>query len=316
MNDINKIENLTDIKKINEIYTQIIENYKKYILNIKNIFDDIKKLENVHNVYINTADMASVNYSIYVDDIKHQINITQIEYNYINNIYNINIEKLYRDLYKLYNRIIKLLLSIYRDNKDIIIKIWKSSEKIDFDSSDFKKLKKSIKLISDNARSNNPLTNDNKIFDEFKKQFYFDIKIYNEIESTHTYDLNDIMKLYEHVIKRLEELYLSRELIRMNLIDIQNKTEKGILGQTFMMDLNGKSDRIKVDYNIMIKLLESTLNIHLSLAERYNNISLVISKEVNYEDDTTQSDVESSNDVFVNKNSKLKIRTSVSSLND
>jgi hypothetical protein len=305
-----------DISKINNIYNQIIDNYRKYLSNIKNIFDDIKKLEGVHHIYINTADMSSVNYSIYVDDIKHQINITQIEYNYINDIYNINIEKLYRDLYKLYNRIIKLLLSIYKENKDIIIKIWKSSEKIDYDSSDFKKFKKSIKLISDNARSNNPLSNDNKIFDEIKKQYYFDIKVYNEINTKQQYDLNDIIKLFDNVIKRLEELYLSRELIRMNLLDIQNKTEKGILGQTFAMDLNGKSDRINVDYNIMLKLLESTLNIHLSLAERYNNISLVISKEVNYDDDTTQSDKESVNDVFLNHNTKLKIRTSVSSIND
>lgn len=307
---LNKLDINSDINQINDTYNKIIDNFKKYNINIKNIYEDINKLESVHHVYTNTSDMTSVNYSIYVDDIKHQINITRIEYEYINNIYNINIEKMYRDLFKLYNKITKLLLTIFKDNRDVIIKIWKSSERIDFDSSDFKKLKKSIKLISDNSRSNNPLSNDNKIFDEIKKQYYLDVKIYNDIEKKQLYELNDIMKIFDMLIKRLEELYLSRELIRMNLLDIQTKTDKGILGQTFIMDLNGKSDRIKVDYNIMIKLLESTLNIHLSLAERYNNISLIISKQVNYDDDTTQSsdgDI-SANDIFINKDGKLRIR--------
>ena len=303
MSDKNQIDINLDINNINVIYNKIIDHFTNYNTNIK-------KLESVHNIYINTADMSSVNYSIYVDDIKHQINLTRIEYDYVNNIYNINIEKMYRDLFKLYNRITKLLLTIFRDNRDVIIKIWKSSERIDFDSSDFKKLKKSIKIIADNSRSNNPLSNDNKIFDEIKKQYYLDLKIYNEIEKTISYELQDIIKIFDMLIKRLEELYLSRELIRMNLIDVQNKTEKGILGQTFIMDLNGKSDRIRVDYNIMLKLLESTLNIHLSLVERYNNISLIISKQVNYDDDTTlSSDGEkSSNDIFINKDDKILIR--------
>jgi hypothetical protein len=310
MSDKNQIDINLDINNINVIYNKIIDNFTNYNTNIKNIYEDIKKLESVHNIYINTADMSSVNYSIYVDDIKHQINLTRIEYDYVNNIYNINIEKMYRDLFKLYNRITKVLLTIFKDNKDVIIKIWKSSERIDFDSSDFKKLKKSIKIIADNSRSNNPLSNDNKIFDEIKKQYYLDLKIYNEIEKTQSYELQDIIKIFDMLIKRLEELYLSRELIRMNLIDVQNKTEKGILGQTFIMDLNGKSDRIRVDYNIMLKLLESTLNIHLSLVERYNNISLIISKQVNYDDDTTlSSDGEkSSNDIFINKDGKIRIR--------
>lgn len=310
MSDKIQIDINSDINIINEIYNKIIDQFTNYNINIKNIYEDIKKLESVHNIYINTADMSSVNYSIYVDDIKHQINLTRIEYDYVNNIYNINIEKMYRDLFKLYNRITKLLLTIFRDNRDVIIKIWKSSERIDFDSSDFKKLKKSIKIIADNSRSNNPLSNDNKIFDEIKKQYYLDLKIYNEIEKTISYELQDIIKIFDMLIKRLEELYLSRELIRMNLIDVQNKTEKGILGQTFIMDLNGKSDRIRVDYNIMLKLLESTLNIHLSLVERYNNISLIISKQVNYDDDTTlSSDGEkSSNDIFINKDDKILIR--------
>lgn len=309
MDDNEEIQNhlekptINDIKKLNQKYQKIIGNYKLYNDNIKNVNEDIKKLEGVHQIYINSADMSSLNYSVYVDDIKHQINITRIEYDYINNIYIMNIEKLYRDLFKLYNRITKLLLSIFKDNRDIIIKIWKSSDKINYESHDFKKLKKSIKSLSDNSRSNNPLSNDIKIFDEIKKQYYYDLKIYNELEDNKGFDLNDIIKINSYLIKRIEELYLSRELIQINLLDIQTKTEKGLLGQTFVMDLNGKSDRIKVDYNIMIKLYESILDIHLSLAEKYNNKSQIIAQQVNYDEDTnelTESDKLSS-DIFFHK---------------
>jgi hypothetical protein len=288
--DIKKLEqsdkNISDIKKIDNKYRNIIEKYKQYINNIKNVNEDIKKLESVHNVYINSVDMSSLNYSTYVDDIKHQINITRIGYDYINDIYVMNIEKLYRDLFKLYNRITKLLLTIFKDNKDIIIKIWKSSEKIEYESNEFKRLKKSIKTLSDSSRSNNPIANDNKIFDEIKKQYYHDLKIYNELEINQSFDLGDIYKIHEYLLKRIDDLYLSKELVQINLLDIQSKTEKGILGQTFVMDLNGKNDRIKVDFNIMVKLYESILDIHLTLADKYNNISEIISQQVNYDEDT------------------------------
>jgi len=301
--------NEEDIKNITEKYTKIIENYKKYNKNVKNIYEDIKKLDSVHNVYINAADMSSMNYSIYVDDIKHQINITRLEYNYINDVYNMNIDKLYRDLFKLYNKITKLILTIYKDNKDIIIKIWKSSEKLEYDSVEFKKLKKIIRNLSDNSRSNNPMSNDNKIFDEIKKQYYYEIKIYNEICNNDNYSLDDIIKIYNNISKRLEELNLSKELIRLNLLDIQMKTEKGILGQAFIMDLNGKNDRIKVDYSIMLNLLNSTLDIHLTLAEKYNKISFMIAEQVNYDEDSitpmTTSTItidDKKDDIFIDKN--------------
>jgi hypothetical protein len=103
-------------------------------------------------------------------------------------------------------------------------------------------------------------------------------------------------------MKRFEELILSRELITLNLIDLQSKTEKGILGQTFVMDLNGKSDRIKVDYAIMVKLLESTITMNLNLAEKYNNVSKQISEQVKCDDTSTSTDSTSINDdIFLNK---------------
>lgn len=290
------ITDIPSIESINKKYKKIVDNYKNYNENIKNINDDIKNLENIHHIYINSGDMSSVNYSVYVDDIKHQINITRVEYNYINNIYTLNLEKLYRDLFKLYTRITKLLLNIFKENKDTIIRLWKSNDKFAYDSVEFKKFKKNIKALADSSRSNNPSTNDNKIFDEIKKQYYINIIIYNDMNNTHNYNIDDVVIIYDNLLKRFDELILSRELITLNLIDVQSKTEKGILGQTFVMDLNGKSDRIKVDYSIMVKLLESTIIMNLNLAEKYNNVSKNISEQVKCDDSTTSIDIISDSD--------------------
>jgi hypothetical protein len=74
----------------------------------------------------------------------------------------------------------------------------------------------------------------------------------------------------------------------MNLLDIQNKTDKGILGQTFVMDLNGKSDRINVDYSILVKILESIIGIHIALSEKYKNMAQTIADQVNYNEETSE----------------------------
>ncbi len=309
---MNNVYTPPDLNSVDTNFNKIIDNYKSIYLNLKNIFEDIKVLEGVHHVYINSIDMTSLNYSIYVDDIKHQINITKTEYDYINKTYNLNIEKFYRDLFKLYNRITKIILTIFKENKDTVVKIWNSSEKITSESSEFKKLKRCIRTLAENARSSTPILSDNKIFDEIKKQYYMDIIIYNDMENTHSYNINDVQNIFTNLMKRLEELNLSKELIIMNLTDIRNKTDKGILGQTFVMDLNGKSDRINVDYCILVKILESIIAIHIALSDKYKNMAQTIADQVNYNEETTEllsasisdNDRKSIGELFLSKNDK------------
>jgi hypothetical protein len=302
MNTSIKTQKLTEIS---DNYNKIIENYKSIYSSLKNILQDVKILENVHNVYINSIDMTSLNYSIYVDDIKHQITITEIEYDYINKIYNLNIEKLYRDLFKLYNKLTKIILNIFKENKDTVIKIWNSCEKINGETDEFKKLKKSIRTLSENIRSPVPIINDNKIFEEIKKQYYRNIKIYDELNNTVKYNVEDIINIFNLLLERLNDLNLSKELIKLNLLDIKNKTNKGVIGQTFIMDLKGKSDKINVDYNISIKILESIISIHLSLSDKFKIMAEKIAEQVNYNEDTASqllsiSDTEKNiNDIFI-----------------
>ena len=113
-------------------YDSIISNYKSLIENLSNISSDIKKLENIHNAYINNDDMSSLNFSIYVDDIKHQINLTKMEYKYISDVLYLNLNKFYRDLFKLYTKIVRNLLDIYKENKDGNLVQYKNTRELNF----------------------------------------------------------------------------------------------------------------------------------------------------------------------------------------
>jgi hypothetical protein len=118
---------MDDIKKLFDL---VFNNYKNIESLNRNTLLNIRKVENVYQIYINSEQIDSVNYSIYIDDIKHQVDITLIEYKYICDINNVNIIKFYRDLFKMYNRIVKVILNIYLDNKIMVMKIWKTNTTI------------------------------------------------------------------------------------------------------------------------------------------------------------------------------------------
>ena len=126
----------------------ILNNYKTIESNNKLTHYNIKKVENVYEIYVNSEQIDSVNYSIYIDDIKHQVDITLVEYKYIVDINNLNIIKLYRDLFKIYSKIIKILINVYIDNKIMVFKIWNSNMIFPNETADFKKIKTIIILES------------------------------------------------------------------------------------------------------------------------------------------------------------------------
>ena len=282
-------ENLTSVNYIDN-FNIIIANYKNILKNNTNICHDLKKLENIHGIYINSGNLDMLNHSIYVDDIKHQIEIIKIEFEYISNIYQKNLNKLYRDLFKLYNKIVKNLMIIYKENKDIVIRIWNNNDKNNTETSDFKKLKKVLKIISDTTKTSGTYATESKIFEEIKKKYYSKIKLYDEMEISHTYNLDDISLIYNELELRLIDLNLSKELVKINLLDVKNKTARGILGQTFIMDLNGKIERINIDYKINTKLLDSIMNIHLTISTKYKELSYTIANSVSYDEDSSSID--------------------------
>jgi hypothetical protein len=287
---MSNINEFLSSENFTENFNIIVGNYKNIHKNITNIGHDLKKLENIHSIYISNGNFDMLNHSIYVDDIKHQIEIIKIEFEYMSNIFQKNLNKLYRDLFKLYNKTVRNLMIIYKENKDIVIRIWNNNEKIDGETSEFKKLKKVIKIISDTTKSGGTHASDSKIFEEIKKKHYSKIKLYDEMEMNHIYNLDDIILIYNELELRLIDLNLSKELIKINLLDVKNKTARGILGQTFIMDLNGKIERINIDYKIISKLLGSIMNIHLSISTKYKNLSYTIASSVSYDEDSSSID--------------------------
>ena len=105
-------------------FIKIQEYYDKINKNLENMSEDIDKLNNTHKYYLKSAtDDIHFHYSVYIDDIFFQKKILFIEYNCMHDIYHDNINKFYRDLYKLFNKIIKLLISIIYENNKLILKI-------------------------------------------------------------------------------------------------------------------------------------------------------------------------------------------------
>ena len=274
--------------KYKDTYRTIVDRYRDIDKCIRNIQLDIKKLNNIHHKYINSEELESINYSTYVDDIKYQLTSINKEYLFLYDIYQSNLNKLYRDLFKLYTKTCKSLINIYKENKDNVIRIWNSTDKVIDETINYKKFKKVIRHISENTRISGS-SSEIKIFDEIRKYYFINIKILNEINTNINYDFNDIDNIFNKLDNRINELRLSDELIKINISDIKIKTDKGILGQTFMIDLNGRLNKIIIEYNIIINILFSILNMHLDITEKYKKISVTIANSVIYDEDSIES---------------------------
>ena len=269
-------------------YELILNNYKTIETNNKATYQNIKKVDNVYEIYINSEQIDSVNYSIYIDDIKHQVDITLVEYKYSNEVNNLNIVKLYRDLFKMYSKIIKSLLNIYQDNKIMVMKIWNSNIIFPNETNEFRKIKSVIKIIS--QKQSGPY-DEKGIFDAIKKYYYLTIKIINEVDEIEKMDYDTINILFNEICKRMDELNLSSEFVNINLIDIKDKTNKGIIGQSYIMDLEGKINKIKTEYNTYVNILNSIFNIHTKLSDKYMSLSTQILDDITYDDKPNSSPI-------------------------
>jgi hypothetical protein len=247
-------------------FIKIQEYYDKISKNLENMTEDIEKLDNTHKYYLKSSTDVSVitdvhfHYSVYIDDIFFQKNILQREYNCMNEIYLNNLNKLYRDLYKLFNKIIKLLINLVNENNKLILKI-----------NDIDNTKLSIQNI-----------------EELRKKYYTNIKIYHEINSIdEKFLLDDVKILYDLIIKRNNDINDNIKQIKSHIASIDKKINKGIFIETFKISLVGTIETFTVEYNLYIKIFNSILNNHLFIANKYFNRTKNISEEVTFDEETT-----------------------------
>jgi hypothetical protein len=184
-NDINlKPINFKDSKRgselskprVNEEYFEsILKNYKNIKSNLENINEDIEKLEKVHFNFVNNAEnkLRFHEYGVYIDDIYYQIKLLKMEYTNQMNIQMHNINKMYKDLYRLYYKVVKKLISIHIENSNLT-------------------------PLIDKKHVNDKIVNE-------KKQYFSKIKIFNEI-SNDNYSIEDCECIYIELESRLDEL--------------------------------------------------------------------------------------------------------------
>ena len=248
MENIEVVEDV-DINKNLQQFNKIVKNYRAITDNLINTSDDINKLEKIHNKFVSHAEnkMRFHEYGTYIDDIYSQINVLKMEYQCQLTIQSMNINKFYKDLFRLYNKIVKKLISVRMENNNITLLIDK-------------------KHVQD------------KIQNE-KKQFYTKIKQFNEV-GDNNFSVDDCIVLYNEVEVRLQDLLNSVQDITNAIKMAEEQTSDGLLLQTYLISLNGEREKTLIEHDVFQKLLNGILYSHIDISKKYLERTNTISREI------------------------------------
>jgi hypothetical protein len=238
-----------DLNKNLDQFNKIVKNYRDIQDNLANTNDDINKLEKVHVKFVSHAEnkIRFHEYGTYIDDIYYQINLLKMEYNCQQTIQTNNINKLYKDLYRLYNKIVKKLISVRMENNNITMLIDK-------------------KHVLEKMQQE-------------KKQFFTKVKKFDELSDA-VFIVDDCVTLYNEVELRLQELMNSIQDITNAIKITEEQTTDGLLLQTFLISLQGEKEKTIIEHDVFEKLLNGILLSHIDISKKYLNRTNIISKEI------------------------------------
>ena len=269
------------------IFNKIYNYYNKTDENLKNMSIDLEKLNNTHLFYIKSINEENANtyinsnnfhYSVYIDDIFYQKKILTMEYECMLNINNFNIDKFYRDLYKLYLKIIKLLVNVIHENNKLVTKI-----------NDIDNIKNNVESIED-----------------IRKKFLSDIKIYKESDSINQkFNYDDIKKIFNAINKRNTNINEYIKDIHKHILIVDKKVNKGMLIETFKISFNGNIESLVLEYNLYIKIFESIITNHYNISKKYYIRTKNISDEITFDEDSNKTTDNSSESTPNNKNKNI-----------
>jgi hypothetical protein len=230
-------------------FNKIIKNYKQIHENIQNTFEDIQKLEKIHTKFVSNAEnkMRFHEYGTYIDDIYFQIGQLNLEYNCQSQIQIQNINKFYKDLYRLYHKVVKKLVSIKFENGSIQM----TGDK---------------KFVLDKMRIE-------------KKQFFSKVKPYSEIEENHI-QLDDCLIIYNEIEVRLSDLVNSINNIVDAILNVEEQRHEGVFLQTYLISLRSEKEKAEIEHNVYSKILLGILESHLQISNKYLDRTSQISKEI------------------------------------
>lgn len=205
--------------------------------NISIISNDIEHLDNLHKKITSNSDKKNrfYNYGIYIDDIFFQKRILEKEMLFFKEITMMIKRKLYGDLFRLYIKIIKLLNDL----------------KYNFSG----KSNLSHEII--------------------KKELLSDIKIFKELDDNAIYLVDDIIKLYEKIIEKINEIdvHLSDiDKIIENTENTENTEHNKSDGnpiQMYLIGLEGEKISIKSETENFKVILNGILEINSKLIQKY-----------------------------------------------
>lgn len=259
------------------IFNKIYNYYNKTDENLKNMSIDLEKLNNTHLFYIKSINEENTNtyinsnnfhYSVYIDDIFYQKKILTMEYECMLNINNFNIDKFYRDLYKLYLKIIKLLVNVIHENNKLVTKI-----------NDIDNIKNNVESIED-----------------IRKKFLSDIKIYKEFDSINQkFSYDDIKKIFNAINKRNTNINDYIKDIHKHILIVDKKVNKGMLIETFKISFNGNIESLGLEHNLYIKIFESIITNHYNISKKYYIRTKNISDEITFDEDSNSSETTPNN---------------------
>lgn len=242
--------------KAKKKFNEIIYNYKSTQENLNNIIMDIEKLDKIHNLFVSNAEnkLRFHEYGIYVDDIYYQIKLLKIEYHCNNQIQFDNINKLYKDLYRLYNLLVKKLISMKFEinpyNSIVSLKVKMNQE---------------------------------------RKNYLVKIKPYNEIADNHIH-LDECIVLYNEIEQRTTEFQTGIYEILKSIKNVDEQNSEGVLLHTYLISLKSEKEKAEIEISHYQKLLMGILNSHLEMSSKYLKRTKIISEEVtNHEVIRTQS---------------------------
>jgi len=236
------------LSKNTKKFNLLIKNYKSIQENLFNTKDDISKLEKIHLKFVTNAEnkVRFHEYGTYIDDIYYQIKLLKLEYGCQEEIQNQNIIKLYKDLYRLYNKVVKKVLSIRTENNQ-------------------------TNLIGKKQ------IYEKNILD--RKPFYQKIKPFNEITDNYI-NIDDCITLYSELETRLSDFLNSIQEIVNSIMVAEEQKMDGLLLQTYLISLNSEKEKCLIEHEVFQKLLKGILNSHMDVSIKYLDKTTKISKEI------------------------------------
>jgi hypothetical protein len=236
-----------ELSKNSKKFTKIIRNYKSIQDNLDNIQEDILKLEKIHSLFVSQVEnkIQFREYGSYIDDIFYQLKLLKMEYDCQNNIHKNNIVKLYKDLYRLYSKVIKKLISMKLENNNQFIGMKDKNEKIHID----------------------------------KIQYFQKIKPFNEIADNHI-NMDDCITLYKEFDFRINDIVNSIQDILKSIDIAEEQKFDGLLLQTYLISMNSEKEKALIEKEVFEKLLKGILLCHIDISNKYLERTNKISKEI------------------------------------